>query len=101
VALLGHPMTAGRPDAWAAFSGALEWSAEARRLHAKADDWARIDLSQSSGFRKAALRAERNADEWRTYPIIPSDVPRPDQPRTERKSERGPSWPIDRETTTI
>lgn len=51
--------------------GVAAWEAEARRLHALADQWLAIDLNiaESSGYRKAAHRAERIASAWKNHPI--------------------------------
>jgi hypothetical protein len=49
--------------------GIAAWTAEARRLHALADQWLAVDLdiAESNGYRKAACRAEQNAEKWRAW----------------------------------
>jgi hypothetical protein len=73
--------------------GIAAWSAEARGLHALADRWASIDLdlAESSGYRKAARRAEQIADEWRAYPVNPPTSPRRSQPKGITMSRSGRS----------
>jgi hypothetical protein len=58
-------------------SGVAAWSAEAKRLHALADQWLTIDLdvAEASSYRKGAQRAERFADAWRNYRINPPKSP--------------------------